>query len=187
MMRFSIRGAISLILLPVLLGCLARDDSPQSKTRSAEQVVVSPVSAVKARDGKAPNFAWKDASGKTVGFDKFHKKVTVLNFWATWCAPCRKEIPDLIAIHNEMAEKGVQVIGVSVDRGGDVLEKVRKFTTDYKITYPIVIDNGELQQIYGSIRAIPTTFIINSEGKVVEMIVGLRTKEAFLEKIKQHL
>ncbi len=148
---------------------------------------VSEITAVEARGDKAPNFSWSDSSGERTTFDQFHGTVTILNFWATWCGPCRREIPDLEAIHKEFSAKGVKVLGISVDKGTSVLEDVATFVTNNKMSYPIVIDNGELERLYGNIRAIPTTFIINREGKIVEMLIGQRTKEVFLGKVAPYL
>lgn len=181
----------SLTLFIVLLLCAAcvAKQEPAATQKSSEQrnETVPEISAVEARKEKAPNFTWTNGTGQQMSFDQFHKKVTVLNFWATWCGPCRKEIPDLEAIHKEYGAKGVQVIGVSLDRGPNIKEDVTKFVKDFRMTYPVVIDNGDLQQEYGNIRAIPTTFIIDRDGKVVERLIGMRTKENFLKSILAHL
>ena len=163
--------------------CATKDPSTEQQSKTQYKGSVSEIFAVEARADRSPNFTWTDDAGRKVTFDQFHNKVTVLNFWATWCGPCRREIPDLEAIHKEYADKGVRVIGVSVDRGPGILDEVAKFVRSYNVSYPVVIDNGDLEQIFGNIRAIPTTFIINKEGKIVERFVGQRTKEAFLEKI----
>ena len=170
-----------------LFGCGSKDNSSIAQNLPKHKGSVSEIAAVEARTNKAPNFAWTNASGKRTTFDQFHGKVTILNFWATWCGPCRKEIPDLDAIHTEYSGKGVMVLGVSVDRGPDVLDEVAAFVSNHKMSYPVVIDNGELEQLFGNIRAIPTTFIIDREGKIVERFVGQRTKETFLEKIAPYL
>jgi thiol-disulfide isomerase/thioredoxin len=148
--------------------------------------VVSEIDGVEQRADKAPNFVWRDASGKRISFDEFHDKVTVVNFWATWCGPCRREIPDLDEIHREYSDKGVKVIGVSVDRGPGIFDDVANFAVKFKMNYPVVIDNGDLEQIYGNIRAIPTTFILNKDGKIVERLIGMRSKEVFLASILPH-
>lgn len=168
----------------------SNSDQPQPSEQSAsiqQKGVVSEIGNVQRRSDKAPNFVWRDINGKQVAFDAFHSKVTLVNFWATWCGPCRKEIPDLEAIHKKYKDKGVKVIGISLDRGPGVLTSVAEFATKFKMTYPVVIDNGELEQIYGNIRAIPTTFIINKEGKIVDRLIGMRSKEGFLEAVLPHL
>jgi len=133
------------------------------------------------------DFEWDNNSGNANNFKSFHSKLTIINFWATWCGPCRKELPDLVAISNEFATKGVRVIGISTDRGSNVVADVSEFINKNKVTYPIVIDNGELAKAFGNVRGIPTTFLVNEEGKVVESFMGLRTKEFFVEKINRLL
>jgi thiol-disulfide isomerase/thioredoxin len=167
--------------------CGSKDGSHGTQNLPTHKGTVSEITAVEARGNRTPNFAWTDASGERTTFDRFHTKVTILNFWATWCGPCRREIPDLEAIHKELSARGVKVLGVSVDRGASVLDDVATFVADHKMSYPVVIDNGELEHLFGNIRAIPTTFIIDGEGKIVATFVGQRTKETFLEKIRPYL
>jgi len=182
------RSLLLTVVLLLVASCAAKQEPAAEQQASAKSGEGIPeISDVQARKGLAPNFTWQDAKGKPASFDQFHKKVTVLNFWATWCGPCRREIPDLEAIHKEYGNKGVQVIGVSLDQGPAIKEDVKKFVDDYKMTYPVVIDNGDLQQMYGNIRAIPTTFIIDKDGKIVERLIGMRSKEDFLKSILAHL
>lgn len=163
------------------------EQPPEQSASIQYKGVVSEIANVQRRPDKAPDFTWRDASGKLMTFDAFHNKVTVVNFWATWCGPCRREIPDLEAIHKEYKDRGVRVIGISLDRGPGILNEVAEFTAKFNMTYPVVIDNGDLEQIYGNIRAIPTTFIINKEGKIVERLIGMRSKEKFLQAVLPHL
>jgi len=132
------------------------------------------------------DFKWKDTNGNTQTLSDHRGKVVLINFWATWCVPCRKEIPYLIDINNELDEDLFTLIGVSVDEASDI-EKVDIFIKDQNINYLNVLDDGRLTKQFGSIRAIPTTIIIDKEGTVQETIVGIRTKEQFLELIQQYL
>lgn len=180
---------VCLVLFQFLRECAAKEPASNQPAEGRPQYKgnVSEITSVKARGEKVPNFVWTDPSGKQTSFDEFHGTVTIINFWATWCGPCRKEIPDLEAIHKEYSAKGAQVVGISVDRGPSVLDNVANFVQKFKMTYPVVIDNGELEQLFGNIRAIPTTFIINRDGKIVEKLVGMRSKEDFLKSITPHI
>ncbi len=142
---------------------------------------------VTPRDGQSPDFEWHNNSGIAENFQSFHRKLTIINFWATWCGPCKKELPDLIAINKEFAERGVRVIGISTDRGSNVVAEVSEFINKNDVNYTIVIDNDELSEAFGNIRGLPTTFFVNEEGKIVESFMGLRTKEFFVEKINSFL
>ena len=148
---------------------------------------VAEVTAVMLKPNLAPNFTWKDASGKQVDFESFRGKVTLLNFWATWCGPCKRELPDLIALSKELADKNIKIIGVSVDRSSDVLNSVKSFSDEHGIPYQIVIANDELVQAFGNVYAIPTSFVIDQQGKIAQTLVGMRSKEAIAQALTSTL
>lgn len=134
---------------------------------------------------KAPDFALQNSKGETVRLSSFEDKVIILNFWATWCGPCRKEIPGFVELYKKYNKEGLEIIGVSVDQNG--WQAVNPFVESYKINYPILMFNRQVIMDYGGIQAIPTTFIINRKGEIVERIVGLRPDSYFVEKIEQLL
>jgi thiol-disulfide isomerase/thioredoxin len=142
---------------------------------------VSKVISVEKNEGrKAADFSWTDENGNKVTFAEFSKdNVVLINFWATWCGPCKRELPDLIALHNEYKGKNVKIIGISVDRDADVLGLVRNFAAEANLTYPIVIDNGDLEKAFGGIRGIPTSFFVNKNGEIVKKMIGVQSKETF--------
>jgi peroxiredoxin len=123
----------------------------------------------------APGFSLKDLGGKPVTLDSYRGKVVILNFWATWCPPCRAEIPDFVDVYNANKVKGLEIIGVSVDTipAAQVLTFVQK----YKITYPVAMFSKKIVGDYGPIDAIPTTFIIDKTGRVRHTQVGILEKE----------
>lgn len=174
---------IILLVFCFLIGC-----KPKIKNEEKNEKVkykVSFVDSVQLRGQLTPNFYWKDSTGKIVSFDEIHKKVTFINFWATWCTPCKKEIPDLIAINKEFASVGVNVIGVSTDKGVKVLQDVSDFVEENKIDYPIIIDDGKLSEAFGNIRGIPTTFLVDENKNIVRKFLGIKSKEFFIEQIKE--
>ncbi len=138
--------------------------------------------------GKAVNFTWNE-NGKDISFAEYTKnKVVFLNFWATWCGPCKMEIPEIIELYKEMKAQGVVFIGVSLDRDKSedkVFAKIKKFVEDQKINYTNFIGNEKIVSEYGGIRSIPTTMIIDKEGNVIETIVGARDKAAFKAAIQK--
>ncbi len=171
------------IVLFFISGCSKKQES-DTKTLTTKSVsnVAEAVSVTKRAD-KVPNFSWKDGTGKTFDLDTYRGKVTLINFWATWCGPCKMELPDLIAISKEMSNRGVKIIGVSTDRGTNVREDVAAFVTEKGIPYQIVIANEDLEDAFGNIRLIPTTFLIDADGKIAQIIVGIRTKQQFVDAI----
>lgn len=131
---------------------------------------------------KAPNVVFKTADGKTYDLSKLTGKVVIVNFWATWCGPCRKEIPDFIEFYKNYKDKGVEILGVSLDREG--WEKVTPFLKQTPINYPIVLGNGEIAGKFSKFNAIPTTFIIDKSGNIVDEHTGVMTRSQLEAKVK---
>lgn len=136
-------------------------------------------------DIKAPNFSLKSVDGKTVKLTDYKGKVVIIDFWATWCPPCRKGIPDLISIQNEF-KSDVVIIGISLD-GAQTIKEVPGFIKEYAINYPVVYGDENVIKAYGGITSIPTAFVIDKKGNVVDMHVGLVPKDTYVNKIKELL
>ncbi len=146
-------------------------------------MMAEPRDSLAAGTGKAaPDWALKNVDGKTVKLSDYKGKVVILDFWATWCPPCRAEIPSFVELYKKYSQDGLVVVGVSVDEEGPSV--VKPFIKRNKIEYPIVMADGKIEQAYGGVEAIPTTFIINREGKIVNKHVGLTSKEEFEKEIK---
>jgi thiol-disulfide isomerase/thioredoxin len=118
----------------------------------------------------APDFKFKDFGGKDLNLEASRGKVILLNFWATWCGPCRAEIPELIALQNRYKDR-LQIIGLVVD--DDDESEIRKVIASEGINYPVALADPETRFAYGGIAALPTVFVINAEGRVVQKHVGL--------------
>ena len=124
---------------------------------------------------KAPDFALKDPDGKEVKLSDYKGKVVILDFWATWCPPCREGIPDLVSIQSKY-KNNLVVIGISLDdesTQGDI----PSFMKSFGINYPVVFGTMDVVNDYGNIEAIPTSFIIDQSGKIINSHIGLVPKE----------
>jgi len=143
------------------------------------------VPAAQKATATAPDFTLPTTDGKTLKLSDLKGKVVILDFWATWCPPCRKGIPDLIDLKNRYGAKGVEIIGISVDT--ETKPEVVPFIKEYGINYPVVYGNMNVYQQYGGIRAIPTSFIIDKEGKIVASYEGLISKLTYENHIKKLL
>jgi peroxiredoxin len=132
--------------------------------------------------GTAASWELKDVDGKTVKLSDFKGKVVILDFWATWCPPCRAEIPSFVELQDKYKDKGLQIIGISVDQDG--AKVLKPFIEQNKINYPIILADEKVQSDYGGIEGIPTTFIIDKEGKISAKHVGLTQKAEFEKEIE---
>lgn len=174
---FKILSVLSIITL-VVSACSNSGDKQAQKTShaSAGSASVPGETADKGQKLKdAPDFTLETMKGDNLTLSNQQGSVVVLNFWATWCAPCRKEIPGFMELHKELKDEGVLFAGVSLDEEG--WGKVRPYAEDMGINYPIMVDDGKVTREYGPIRAIPTTFIINKKGQVEYVAPGMLTKD----------
>ena len=136
-------------------------------------LAVVPAKPVMSRDNgfpDAPDFFLKDLNGNEVTLDDFKGKVLFVNFWATWCPPCREEIPGFVETYAVYHEKGMEILGISLDRQGVYV--VKKFAEKYEVNYPIALGTQQLVQDYQPGQYIPTTIIIDREGKIRHRHVG---------------
>lgn len=132
------------------------------------------------------NFTLKDLSNRDVSLSTFKGKVILLDFWATWCGPCKIEIPWFIEFQNKYAKNGLQVIGISID---DPLDKLKPYVAGMKMNYPVLqgLDHEDVQDAYGPMFGIPVTAVISRDGKVCMKHTGLASKDAFENMIKSLL
>jgi cytochrome c biogenesis protein CcmG/thiol:disulfide interchange protein DsbE len=194
----------SLIKLPVIAVILLitfgacnnesrKSTSPNTNSQVSEQAAVAPERAASentqstqdtSKGIKARDFTLTRINGQKFHLSDHYGKVIVLNVWATWCPPCRHEIPDFIELQKELGSKGLLIVGVSVDQKGESV--VRPFAKAHHMNYPVMVDNGVVNKEYGPFKYVPTTFVIGRDGYVKGYQPGMLTKEVlkpFLEKL----
>ena len=181
---------IFVLSLMILSGCAEKNENRTDNFSNEEEFIssltlgnTSHVLQVKGllSENNIPTFSWHNEEGKEVNLASYKGKVIVINFWATWCPPCRAEIPDFISVYNKYKSKGVEFLGISLDSQLDI-DELSDFVAENEITYQIILDDGNLDHAFGGVKAIPTTFIIGKDFKVKEMHVG-SLDEAILEKL----
>jgi len=127
----------------------------------------------------APDFALPDLKGKTVHLKDFRGKVVVLDFWATWCGPCKMEIPHFVELMKRHGGKGLEIVGVAMDEPG--AEVVKPFVEKNGLSYHVVIGDLYTANRYGGVDALPTTFVIDRNGHIARKYIGYRSLESFEE------
>jgi len=163
-----------------LVGCFISGCSSQPRA-SLSGEILKPGPERKA----APDFKLKDADGKEVHLADYRGKVVLLDFWATWCGPCRIEIPWFTELERKNKDKGFAVLGVSMDDEG--WKVVKPFLTELKINYRVLLGNDQAAHDYGGLDALPTTFLIDRDGKIAAVHVGLTSRKDFEDGVEQLL
>jgi peroxiredoxin len=171
---YSIALATALLLGCVLAGC-------STAPRTVRAASLKPDNERK----QAPDFTLKDANGKPVRLSDFRGKVVLLDFWATWCGPCKVEIPWFIDIQRKNKDRGFEVLGVAMDDEG--WEVVKPFINEIGVNYRVVIGNDITAQMYGGVDALPMTFLIDRTGKIAVVHVGLTAKKEFEDGVEELL
>ena len=199
----KIQIILFLVFAVLLFGCNKKTEetdktkeTPKTETKKTDDtqsgLKLYKMESVEASKEKniAPNFTWTE-NGTKKSLNDLKGKVVFLNFWATWCGPCKKEMPDLMKITEELKDKNFQMIGLNVFQQASA-PKIEDFLKSNPLTYITVDGNDELLKAFSKasgndMGAVPTTFILDKEGKIVETVVGSRDKEAYLKLINKHL
>jgi thiol-disulfide isomerase/thioredoxin len=148
---------------------------------AATVIAFSPAS-VFAQETKAPPLELRDINGRIVRLSNYQGKVVLINFWATWCPPCRAEMPDLVRLQQQHGKQGLQIIGITYPPENK--DRVRRFARSIKVNYPIVLGTRQIKARFSSDETLPLTIVIDREGRITDIISGILLREEFDEKIK---
>jgi len=142
------------------------------------------VEITSAQIKKMPSFKLKNLQGKQISSSDFKDNVLLINFWATWCGPCKEEIPALIKLNREYEDKGFQVVSIAVSSN---LKDLKDFAKKLNINYPILIGDAKVIRAFGNISVVPTTFIVDRKGNVPKMLLGAKPYKEFESLIRPFL
>jgi len=117
----------------------------------------------------APSFSLQDLEGKPLDLASYRGKVVLLNFWATWCTPCRGEIPHFVELQSQYGGRGLQIVGISMDDGP---APVRNFYQEHKMNYPVALGTEKVAEAYGGVLGLPVTFLIDRDGRIAAKFTG---------------
>jgi peroxiredoxin len=169
---FALRCAVASTVLATALMVAC-----SSSTRQAPEGIKA------ANDRKAAaDFMLSDAKSARVKLSDYKGKVVLLNFWATWCGPCKVEIPWFVEFEKKYQDRGFAVLGVSMDDGG--LQVVRTFMEEHKVNYRVAIGTDQVARLYGGVDSLPTTFIIDRDGRIASGHIGLASKGNYESEIR---
>lgn len=158
-------------LLFALTGC-GSDDNQALDEGVATSQSSSSSNTYETDPVPAPDQPMDTMDGRTINLADQDGKVILVNFWATWCGPCRREIPDLIQLYEDLKDEGLVIVGIAVDQEGG--EVVRPFVEEQQINYPIVLDPEQsMEKHFDAMYGLPTTYVINPEGKIVKRVLGV--------------
>ena len=175
---------IVIAVVLVVVGAIYFNKSNNGNGASAAGVPAEAAAMETPSEGRlAPDFTLTSTDGKAIKLSDYRGKVVVVDFWATWCPPCKAEIPDFIRLYSQYKNSGFQMLGISVDQGG--LNDVIPFMKQYGINYPIMLATDEVVAAYGGIRGIPTTFVIDKHGYIRDAFEGYRPASVFENLIQQ--
>ncbi len=174
---YNVKVLNRFLLAATVSAALAVNSCSDSTARAA----VKP----EAKRKPAPDFALKDDMGRTVKLSDYKGKIVLLNFWATWCGPCKLEIPWFVEFEQKYKDKGFAVLGISMDEEG--WDIVKPYVDKAKMNYRIVIGNDSMAQQWGGVDSLPTSFMIDREGRIAATHVGLVSKGEYQKDINELL
>ena len=173
------RDPLALIVVAVVAAGLLYFGFHMSRRSEPNRFVLT------TKSSPAPDFTLESLDGKSMRLSDLRGKAVLLNFWATWCGPCKIETPWLVELQNQYGSQGLQVIGVAMDDSGK--EDIAKFAKDMGVNYPVLLGKEAVGDAYGGVPALPETFFIGRDGKIVDKIIGLKGKAEIEDSIKKAL
>ncbi len=158
-----------------------------TNNQSVQQDVAADEGLPDLRGKRAPEFSLRTVEGKKLSLSDYRGKAVLINFWATWCAPCKIEMPWLVALHSQYAPQGFEILGVSEDDADTPRAKLAKFGQEQGLNYPLLVGDDAVSRKYGGVEFLPTSYFVGRDGKIVAETAGLVSKDEVEASIKKAL
>ncbi len=179
-MKINLPTAVLLVVLVAAMFFTGRYLTNRSHAGSAPERIGGD-----AKGQAAPDFELKDLAGKQVRLSDYRGKVVLLNFWATWCPPCKEEIPWFVDLQQRYGAQGLQVIGVAMDDSGE--KAIASFAHELGVNYPVLLGKESVGSAYGGVQLLPQTFYVGRDGKILSQVQGLVNRKEIEERVKNAL
>jgi thiol-disulfide isomerase/thioredoxin len=179
--RWIISGAAALALALLTLPVLRQNRGGESLTNSPSGPAAGKSGSCDATGRATFDFVLKDEHNLPVKLADYKGKVVIVNFWATWCGPCKAEIPDFVQLYAQYKDKGLVILGISVD---DSPEQLQSFMHEFKMNYPVVQMRPEVEDAWGPFYGYPTSFIVARDGSICTKHIGPATRDQFESEIR---
>lgn len=184
MRRFSLLLCCAGLLLA--LNACSSDRDPSATDSPAKNTQSQSGTNYETNPIPAPDLTLETMDGRTINVADHEGGVILVNFWATWCGPCRREIPDLVDLYSDLNEAGLEIVGIAVDQEG--ADAVKPFVKEQKINYPIVLDPDQsTESHFEAMYGLPTTYVVNPEGQIVKRVLGVFPIEEMKPKLIEML
>ena len=162
--------------------------TPESgNNQSVQQDLAADEGLPDLRGKRAPDFTLRTVEGKKLSLSDYKGKAVLINFWATWCAPCKIEMPWLVALRSQYAPQGFEILGVSEDDADTPRSKLAKFGQEQGLNYPLLVGDDAISRKYGGVEFLPTSYFVGRDGKIVAETAGLVSKDEVEASIKKAL
>jgi len=170
------RSPLALVVAVVAIAGMLYFATHMSRTPGAHKPLAGPATV-------APDFTLESLDGKSMKLSDLRGKAVLLNFWATWCGPCKIEMPWFVELQRQYADQGFQIVGVAMDDSSK--EDIAKFAKDMGVNYPVLIGKEAVGDAYGGVPALPETFFIGRDGKIIDRIIGLKGRAEIEDSIRK--
>lgn len=174
------RDPVILIVAAIAISAMLILGIQKAKHNSGSGVATS-----KLQGQPAPDFSLTSLDGKTLKLSDYHGKAVLLNFWATWCEPCKIEMPWFVELQNKYGAQGLQVLGVAMDDASP--KEISEFAQKMGVNYPIVIGKEQVGDEYGGVQYLPSTFYVGRDGKIIERVFGLVSRSEIEANVQKAL
>jgi peroxiredoxin len=179
------RNAVIIVAISIVVALLIYAGARYSRPGASAEAAAASLKVSQSQGNLAPEFELASLGGQNVKLSSYRGKAVLLNFWATWCAPCKIEMPWFVDLYKQYQPQGLEIVGVAMDDSGK--DEIERFAKEMKVNYTVLQGTEKVGDAYGGVEFLPETFIIDRNGKIVKTLFGIHSESDFEDGIKQAL